>query len=110
MSGIEEVNEQIEESFAASMERHRVEWECDGRYLTILTFPEGATIVPDDLERLFVEQYVDTYPVSLAWSKKTGWVGLASCVNEPIAWYIQNESKHSLPAQLKEIKEKFVEC
>jgi hypothetical protein len=111
------MNEQDQLDFAREMQQHLLEWECDGRYIVVYGFPEGATVLPDDFHDVLVDQYVFPSGSSgIAWTKKTGWVGVATCGQGPVVWYVQNENtKVTTPDQrmkdlASEIREKFKGC
>lgn len=111
------MNDQEALDFAREMEQHLLEWECDGKYIVINGFPEGATVLPEDFHDVLVEEYVfPSGSTGIAWTKKTGWVGVATCGQGPMVWYVQNERTKLISDEEKRkglvqlIKEKFKGC
>lgn len=100
------MNEDLD--FAREMQQHLVEWEYDGKFILIHGFPEGATVLPDDFHDALLDEWLFPSGSSgLAWTKKTGWVGLSFCGELPIVWYIQ---KQQSKVDLAAVREKFKDC
>lgn len=87
------MTDQEELNFAIQMEKNMFSWNCDGVNITIPTAPKEATELPKYLHDGLVKEYLKpSGPIGVAWTEKTGWVGLAGGQG-PFVWYVQKDRK-----------------
>ena len=80
------------DSLTIDLFAHAVSWEYYNRYITILNFPEKATVLPDDFHQKLVDRQEAGEVDTISWRSDTGWVGinLIDFENYEI-WYMQKD-------------------